>query len=175
MIDHDVTDEYAGPSRSQLRREALDVLKLATALAALSDAQLDRLPLPEDVRGEVERTRATPSHGARKRQTQYLAKHLRRLDEEALEAIRRLLDHDRQSAHRETALLHQLEAWRDRLVAEGDPALDALLERHPGGDRQQLRALIRQARLEAERAKPPRAARELFRLLRAHLDAGPAA
>lgn len=171
MIDHDTTDEFDGPSRSQLRREALDVLKLATTLATLSDAQLDRLPLPEDVRAEVERTRATPSHGARKRQTQFLAKQLRRLDEEALDAIRKLLDHDRQSAHRQTAVLHQIEAWRDRLLAEGDAALDPLLEKHPGGDRQQLRALIRQARLEAERAKPPRAARELFRLLRTLMDA----
>ncbi|MCR6700149.1 MAG: DUF615 domain-containing protein [Dokdonella sp.] len=171
MIDHDTTDEFDGPSRSQLRREALDVLKLATTLATLSDAQLDRLPLPEDVRAEAERTRATPSHGARKRQTQFLAKQLRRLDEDALDAIRKLLDHDRQSAHRQTAVLHQIEAWRDRLLAEGDAALDPLLERHPGGDRQQLRALIRQARLEAERAKPPRASRELFRLLRALIDA----
>ncbi len=122
MIDHDTTDEFDGPSRSQLRREALDVLKLATTLATLSDAQLDRLPLPEDVRAEAERTRATPSHGARKRQTQFLAKQLRRLDEDALDAIRKLLDHDRQSAHRQTAVLHQIEAWRDRLLAEGDAA-----------------------------------------------------
>lgn len=171
MIDHDMPDEFDGPSRSQLRREALDVLKLAAALAELSDAQLDRLPLPEEVRGEVERTRATPSHGARKRQTQFLAKQLRRLDEDVVAAIRKLLDNDRQSAHRRTAVLHQIEGWRDRLIAEGDGALDELLERHPGADRQQLRALTRQARLEAERAKPPRAARELFRLLREHLDA----
>ena len=46
------------PSRSQRRREALDVLKLAQALAALSDAQLSRVPLDDDLRAEVVRTSA---------------------------------------------------------------------------------------------------------------------
>jgi len=61
---------------------------------------------------------------------------------------------------------HRLEAWRDRLLAEGDAALPELLAEFPGADRQQLRQLIRNAHRERAAQKPPRAARLLFRYLR---------
>jgi ribosome-associated protein len=159
-------DEFQGPSRSQNRRDALAILKLAEALTALTDAQLARVPLDDHLLDEVRRARAINQQIARKRQIQFLAKHLRRLEVEEIAAIRLVLDSDRQTAHREAATLHQLEALRDRLIAEGDSALTDLLALHPNADRQQLRTLIRQARLEAEKQKPPRASRELFRLLR---------
>lgn len=174
-MSHDAPDDdYAGPSRSQQRREALAVLKLAEALVALSDAQLARVPLAADLLDEVRKARAVTQYIARKRQIQFLAKQMRRLDDEDLARIRQALDHDRQIAHRENAALHQLESWRDRLLAEGDSAIDEWMQLHPDADRQHLRNLIRQARLESERQKPPRAARELFRLLReVHAPASP--
>lgn len=153
-------------SRSALRRQALDVLKLAHALAGLSDAQLATVPLSEDILDEVRRTRTVHQQIARKRQTQFLAKQLRKLDDEELARIRATLEHDRAHAQRETASLHQVEHWRDRLIAEGDSALEELVQHHPQADRQHLRQLARQARTERERNKPPQAARELFRLLR---------
>ncbi|HJT97574.1 MAG TPA: ribosome biogenesis factor YjgA [Rhodanobacteraceae bacterium] len=154
------------PSRSQQRRDALEIFKLAETLAGLSDAQLARVPLDDDLREEVLRARAVTSHIARKRQTQYLAKQLRKLDDEAIDPIRRALDHDRVQAHQDAALLHRLEAWRERLIAEGDAALDDLLATHPSADRQHLRQLARNARAERERGKPLHAYRELFRELR---------
>ncbi|MEO8010244.1 MAG: ribosome biogenesis factor YjgA [Dokdonella sp.] len=159
-------DEFLGPSRSHQRREALAVLKLAEALTALTDAQLARVPLDDNILDEVRRARATHQQVARKRQIQYVAKHMRRLEDDEIAAIRLVLDSDRQQSNRETASLHQVESWRDRLLDEGDSALDAWLALHPASDRQQLRTLMRQAKTEADRQKPPRAARELFRQLR---------
>lgn len=159
-------DESLEPSRSQLRRDALDILKLAETLAALSEAELARVPLDEDLREEVRRTRAVTSHIARKRQAQYLAKQMRKLDAEAIEAIRYALGVDREKAHRETAMMHRLETWRERLLAEGDDALSELLALHPGADRQRLRTLVRNAQAERKANKPPHAFRELFRELR---------
>ena len=131
-MSHDETDDaFDGPSRSQLRREAMAIFKMAETLATLSDAQLVRIPLEPALIEEVRRTRAIPQPIARKRQTQYLAKLLRRLEDEEIAAVRTVLDSDRQQSNRETAALHQLEAWRDRLVAEGDSALDELLLVHP--------------------------------------------
>jgi ribosome-associated protein len=166
----DLPDEDLPPSRSQQRREALEVFKLAETLAAQSDAQLARVPLADEVRDEVVRTRAVTSHIARKRATQFLAKQLRKLDESDLAAIRTALDHDRTKAHHEAAVLHRLETWRDRLIDEGDAALDALLEIHPAADRQHLRQLARNARAERDREKPLHAYRELFRALRELFD-----
>jgi ribosome-associated protein len=167
MSDQDLDDaEFSGPSRSQRRREALDVLKLAHALVSMSDAQLMHVPLDEDLRAEVANARSVTQQIARKRQTQYLAKQMRKLDETELEAIRATLDNDRDRAHREAASLHRVETWRDRLIVEGDDALTELLQQFPQSDRQHLRQLARQARAERDANKPPHAQRELFRALR---------
>lgn len=169
----DLPDDPLPPSRSQQRREALAVFELAETLAALSESQLARVPLDDALRDEVLRTRVVTSHIARKRQTQFLAKQMRKLDDDALDAIRAALEHDRAQAHHETAELHRLEAWRDRLIGEGDTALDALLALHPTADRQHLRQLARNARAERDGSKPLHAYRELFRALRELLHNAP--
>ena len=166
MSNDETEDTFDGPSRSQRRRDATAIFKLAETLAALTDAQLDRVPLDDDLRAEVRRTRAIHQPIARKRETQYLAKLMRRLEPEEIDAMRLVLDIDRQQSYRETAQLHQLEALRDRLIAEGDTALEEVLVEHPNADRQHLRNLIRQANVEAKKQKPPKASRELFRTLR---------
>src|ERR1700729_2711646 len=101
--DNDNAFEYDGPSRSQLRREALDVLKLAQALAALSDQQLSHVPLDDDLLDEVRRARAVTQQIARKRQIQFLAKQLRKLRDDELEPIRAKLDNDKQQSRMQAA------------------------------------------------------------------------
>lgn len=162
----DASGEFLGPSRSQQRREALDVLALAHRLAELSPSQLAKLPVPGALLPHIEDTRRITSHVARKRQMAFLAKQMRREDDEALDAIRDALDAGGDAARREAATLHRVEAWRDRLLADGDAALAELLDEHPDADRQHLRQLVRNAIDERNRNKPPHAFRELFRVLR---------
>ena len=123
-----VADAHVGKAQS-FRRLGVPVPRGTTTetLAALSEAELARVPLDDDLREEVRRTRAVTSHIARKRQNQFLAKQLRKLDEEAIEAIRYALSVDREKAHRETAAMHRIEIWRGRLLEEGDEALAELL------------------------------------------------
>jgi ribosome-associated protein len=158
--------EFLGPSRSEQRRAALDVLALAGQLAGLSPVQLARLPVPEALLPHIAEARRITQHVARKRQVAFLAKQMRREDDAALDAIRDALDAGGEAGRRETALLHRAEAWRERLLAEGDAAFTELLDAHPGADRQALRQLLRNATEERARDKPPRAYRELFRALR---------
>ncbi|MFC4728591.1 ribosome biogenesis factor YjgA [Coralloluteibacterium thermophilus] len=164
------TGEYLSPSRSQNRREALAVFELGERLVALSDSQLAQLPVPPDLLGVIQHTRRIKAPIAHKRELQYLAKQLRREDEETLDALRAALDHDKAQTARETAFLHRVEAWRERLLTEGDGGLGALVEAHPAADRQQLRTLVRNALAERAKNKPPHAYRELFRALRDLLD-----
>lgn len=166
------TGEFLSPSRSQQRRDALEVLELAEKLASLTPTQLAKLPIPEDLLPHLEHTRKITAHIARKRQLAFLAKQMRREDDEALEAIRDALDEDGLAARREVAAMHRVEAWRERLLADGDAALAELLEEHPAADRQHLRQLVRNANEEKLRNKPPRAFRELFRELRTLLLGG---
>lgn len=159
--------DYLGPSRSMQRRAALDVLALGEQLVELSAAQLARLPLPEVLLPHIQDTQRITSHGARKRQLAYLAKQMRKLDEAELEALRDAMRKDGDAARREVAAMHRAEALRDALLADdGDAALTALLDAHPQADRQQLRQLLRNAREERTKDKPPRAYRELYRVLR---------
>lgn len=155
------------PSRSQQRRDALAVLELARQLVALGDAALAKLPLPEGVRAAVHDTRRIRQQVAHKRQLQYLAKLMRREDDETLEAIRQALQPDREQARRDTALLHRIEDWRERLVSDPDGSLGALVEAFPEVDRQHVRQLARQARNERQGNGRPHAFRELFQVLRA--------
>ena len=161
------TGEFFSPSRSELRRAALDVLELGEQLVALSAAQLARLPIPEDLMPHIRETQRITSHIAHKRQLAFLAKQMRKLDDAVLDAIRDAMSKDGEAARRETALLHRAETLREALLGDdGDDALTDLLAAQPQADRQKLRQLVRNAREERTKNKPPRAFRELFRELR---------
>ena len=158
--------DFLSPSRSQQRRDALDVLALAGTLSELPPGQLAKLPVPEHLLPHIAEARRITSHIAKKRQLAFLAKHMRREDDAVLDAIRDALDAGGEAAKQETALLHRAERWRERLLDEGDGALAELLAEYPHADRQQLRQLVRNALEERKRNKPPRTFRELFKLLR---------
>lgn len=160
------TGEFRGDSRSQNRREALEVLALCEQLVALTPAQLAKLPVPEDLLPHIRETKRITSHIAHKRQLAFLAKQVRREEDETLDAIRDALDEKGEASRREISAMHRVEAWRDRLLAEGDAALAELLDAYPEADRQLLRQLVRNTLEERKRNKPPRAFRELFRELR---------
>jgi len=168
--DTDDIDGDEGPSRSQRRREALDVLALASRLVEQNEAELARLPLSDELRALVRESQRITQQIARKRQLAFLAKNLRREDTELLETLRHALEHDKADARRETAALHRVEAWRERLIDEGDTALAELITAHPAANRQHLRQLARNAKDERLQNKPLHAYRELFRELRELLE-----
>jgi ribosome-associated protein len=154
-----------GPTRTQQRRDALAVLALAMQLVELPPSKLARANLPEDVLREVENTRRITAHIARKRQLGFLAKVMRRHEDDAYDGLRTLLGENRDQLRKETAAMHRLEALRDRLLQD-ENALQEVIDQYPSIDRQHVRSLIRQARVERDGNKPPRAYREIFQLLK---------
>jgi len=154
------------PSKSARKRAAHDLQRLGVELAELKEAELAGLPLADDLKTALSDYRALSSHGARLRQRQYIGKLMRRAD---APAIRAALDARTQEHDADTRRFHRIEAWRDRLLREGAPALSALLASHPSLDRAELEPLIDSARREAQLREPPRAARALFALLRERL------
>lgn len=163
--DFNPDEFYGGPSRSQQRREALDVLALAKTLMELAEGELEQVPLSDSLRQQVDFARSIKAHIARKREMQFLAKHLRKAEEE-LPAIRKAVAANKQDKRRQSAALHRLEQWRDRLLQGQDEDLNAALTEFPALERQTVRQLLRQAKLETERGQAPAAARKLFKLLR---------
>jgi ribosome-associated protein len=161
-----ISKRATGPSRSQRRREALDVLELAGQMMEATDGIVARLPLSDELREVLTASRRIRQQVARKRQMQYLAKQLRRLDDDELHALRNVFVTDQATIRRDTARLHRLEALRDRLIEGGDEALAELIAEFPDADRTQLRQLQRQAARERDADGAPKAARELFKALR---------
>jgi ribosome-associated protein len=162
----DETGEFFSPSRSRQRRDALEVFSLGEKLVSLTEAQLAKLPVPESLLPHIRECKRITAQIAHKRQLQFLAKQMRREDDEVLDAIRDALDEKGEAARREVAAMHRVESWRERLIADGDAALAQLLDEYPTADRQLLRQLARNALEERKRNKPPRAFRELYRVLR---------
>ena len=136
---------------------------LGAELARLSEAQLESIELPEDLREALLEAKGISSHEAKRRQMQYIGRLMRGLDPAP---IRVRLGEIEGSSAQATARHRRLESWRERLLGD-DEALTEFAAEHPGADLQALRTLIRNARKEGGAGKPPRAYRELFRVLKA--------
>ena len=150
-------------SKSQRKREALETTRLAAELMEIDSTGLGQIPLDPTVRAAVDEGRSIQSRIARKRHTQYVGKLLRRIDTEPIVAALQLR---REQARREVAGHHRAEAWRDRLLELGDDAVASLANARRDIDVQALRQQLRNARRQQAAARPPSAAREIYRLLR---------
>jgi len=163
--------EYDRPSKSELKRQMTALQKLGEELIAEPRDRVKRVPMPEDVREAILECQQIKDHEGRRRQTQYVGKKMRTLDEDEIAAIQKMLDSWRGASKAETANLHAIERRRDKLLVD-DKALTQLLADHPQLDAQQLRTLIRNARKEQAENKPPKAYREIFQILKQLQAAG---
>ncbi len=156
----DATDEK---SKSQIKRELLALQDLGERLTTLKPDLIERLPLSDALHKALHDAPKHKAHIARKRHIQYIGKLLRDQD---IDAILVLIDQLDSSTREYNERFHALERWRDRLLGDGDSALEAFFNDYPNADRQHLRGLLRQAQHEAAHNKPPAAARKVFKYLR---------
>ena len=140
----------------------LELQTLGVALVALPEGQLKEMQLDEALLRAVLDAKRIKSHEARRRQMQYIGRLMR--DTDAAPIRSRLAEIEGHGAQA-TARHRRLEAWRERLIGD-DEALTAFAAACPGADLQALRTLIRNTRKEQKEGKPPRAYRELFRVLK---------
>ena len=162
--DDEEIEYYAiRPNKTQIKKDMAALFDLSEEMSVLSAGQLKILELPELIHKAVTEVSGMPHKGARKRLLKYIAGQLHKIDVEPI--LDRLSRIKNKSAHavREH---HVVERWRDRLIAEGNNALTALLDEQPQADSQLLRQLIRNAQKEAEAGKPPKSSRLLYRQLK---------
>jgi ribosome-associated protein len=155
-------DHEREPSKTQIKQRMHELQDIGEALVDLPKEKLKQLELPETLRDAVLEAKRITAHGGRRRQLQYIGKLMRGIDAEPI--LAKFAEWNGSHAE-ETARLHRLENWRQRLI-EDDAALSEFLALHPGFDVQQLRVLIRNSRKEQQQAKPPKSSRELFKMLR---------
>ncbi|QFU02300.1 hypothetical protein FIU83_11670 [Halomonas sp. THAF5a] len=163
MTQDDLSPADERPSKSQLKREMQALQQLGEQIIAMSDAQRARFPLSDDLLAAVEETGRIKAREARRRHMQYVGKLMRGED---LDGIQAVFDEIENEKLRRDHAFHRLEKWRDRLIDEGDDAVEAFVAEFPDVERQALRQLIRNARRERDQGKPPTNARRLFKLIR---------
>lgn len=166
-------------SRTELKKESADLQKLGEDLITLPAGQKDKLGLPEKLLEALDEARRITNFEGRRRQMQFVGKLMRQLEPEMLQAVKDALDEQRGGSAQQTLALHMAEKWRDDLIAD-DEALPKWLQAHPETDVQQLRALIRQARKDAQpdqdaiskglAPRRGRAFRDVFQIVRDALD-----
>lgn len=160
-------DELRGPSKSSRKREMHKLQALGEALVALSAEQLTKVPMPDALREAVVDARRFTKHEARRRQLQYIGRLMRNIDPEPIQAQ---LDVFSGASKVEVARQHRLERLRNEFL-DDEKRIGDIAAQWPDADLQHLRVLRRNALKERELGKPPRAFRELFRILR-DLDEG---
>lgn len=160
--DHEEPDFEQAPSKTQIKKQMLDLQEVGAQLAALGDDRLQELDLPERLLDALRELKRIHKFGAQRRQMQFIGKLMRDVDVAPIVAR---LEAWNGTSRQHTAWLHQIERWRDRLL-ENDEALTELLASHPDADGQRLRALIRNAHREKALNKPPKSYREIFQALR---------
>lgn len=156
-------DQEARPTRSQRTRAATAVNQLGLELIALSPSNLDQLELPDELRAAIDVCQGLKIR-ARSRQKRLVGQLLRAEDHETIRHRVESLEGARRIG---VAKDRAAERWRSRLIEDGDSALQAFIDEHPGADRQRLRTLARTAMQDPEAAKTKRARRELLRAIRA--------
>lgn len=170
-----------GPSKTELKAHSAELQALGEQLLGLRADLFEPLELPSRLVDALDELRRIADFEGKRRQSQYVGKLMRQLDEAQIATIRAALDEQRQGSAADTLRLHAAERWREQLIAD-DQAVNAWVTQFPGTEVQQLRALVRQARKDAPtpdaakqaqaRGQAPRqgrAYRELFQLVEAAL------
>ena len=160
--DEEEDEEIIWVSKSEIKRDAEELKRLGAELVDLGKNSLDKIPLDERLRTEIELAQRIKKEG-RRRQLQLIGKLLRSID---VEPIRIALDKLKNRHNQQVALFHKLEMLRDRLIEQGDEAMSDVIALYPDADRQQLRSMIRNAQKEKAGNKPPKSARQIFQYLR---------
>lgn len=159
IIDDD--DDYI--SKSQLKREANDISDLGVELTKLTDSQIKSIPMADNLFNAIMEYKRIRKHSALKRQRLYIGKLIRKDDWEAIQIH---LDQIKAPIQQSNADFTVMEDWRDRMLAEGDKAVNAFIGEYHQADRQKLRQLVKDANKEKEQERPPANARKLFKYIR---------
>lgn len=150
-------------SKSQQKREAEDLQKAGEKLLNLPKQVRAKMGIPETLQQALDHANKLTSRSAGRRQRQYIGRLMRELDTENL--LKQLAQYEELNSKKNTEF-HLAESWRDKIIQGDDELISEFLASYPQAERQKLRQLVRQVRLETQKQAPPKASRLLFRYLR---------
>ena len=136
-LDEELKREQRGesPSKTELKAHSTELQALGEQLLELRADLVEPLDLPTRLLDALEELGRITDFEGRRRQSQYLGKLMRKLDEAQVAAIRAALHEQRKGSAEQTLRLHTAEHWRDRLI-EDDAAAGAWAAQFAGTDLQ---------------------------------------
>ncbi len=149
-------------SKTKAKEEVEALQDLGKRLVGVGNDRLKKLEIPESLRDAVLAAKKITSHGALRRQMQYIGKLMRDVD---TDPIQEMLDELDGISNKANARFHALEKLRDRLI-EDEAVITTLKNDYPELDVSALRTLRRNAMKEQAEQKPPKAYRAIFQLLK---------
>lgn len=149
-------------SKTKAKEEVEALQALGNRLVGVGNDRLKKLDIPETLRDAVLEAKKITSHGALRRQMQYIGKLMRDVD---TDPIQEMLDELDGISNKANARFHALEKMRDRLI-EDEGVITTLKNDFPELDVSALRTLRRNAIKELAEQKPPKAYRAIFQLLK---------
>ncbi len=169
-------EEYEQPefdeqekSKSQIKREFAELQRLGEQLVALKPAQIAQFSFSQSVRDALEEYTRIKNRTAQHRHIRRVGKLLADEDVGEIRSTLERLDSNHPENRRRQ---EQLEKWRERLISDGDSALNELAACCKDLDRHYLRQLIRAAQKEREADKPPTTAKKIFAYIKS-IDCSP--
>jgi ribosome-associated protein len=149
-------------SKTKRKHDMLALQKIGEILVELPAPQLAKIPLDARLADAVNEARRLKSREGIRRQLQYIGKIMRNTEiEPIVEALDKVQTRDQLSK----AKFHQVERWRDKLIATGDTALQEFISKYPDTDAQHLRQLLRKAQADAKADTNSGGSTALFRYL----------
>lgn len=122
------------PSKSEQKRAMSRLQDVGEALAALPESRIKRLPAGETLIDAILELKRMQGHEAVRRHKQYIGKLMRAEDLSALMAA---------LEHRDARLKRVVDQWQERLLKQGDLAIQEMTRQFPEANRHTLRQYVR--------------------------------
>ena len=149
------------PNKTALKREMKILHDLGRELIELPSSKFETIPLSERMYDAIFSGKKMKK-SALQRQLRFISSIMPEEDVAAIQLQLKLLAQPIKQANDE---FHQVEAWRDQLIAGDNELINTLVDEIQA-DRQKLRQLVRNVAKEAQLNKAPKASRLLFKYLK---------
>lgn len=132
---HDDLDDDFGTSKTEQKKAMERLQALGERLGTLNLEQLKKMPISDNLHIALVELKRLKAHEAVRRHKQYIGKLMRDEDEEAILNVLNPLTNP--------SLNKQLELLIDRLLNQGDSAINEVVRRYPAAERHTLRQHVR--------------------------------
>lgn len=151
-------------SKTEVKKEMVVLQQLGVKLVGLSDSQLSKMSLPENLLDSIKLAKTITKNGGLKRQLKYIGKLMRYVDPEP---IIQVMDDIANGNKKDTQSLHLKEQWRDWLLEGGKDKLTEFLNQYPSADMQRLRQLVRNHNTAKTEDKKKIISRQVYKIVSA--------